>query len=129
MDNKKFNPARSSLGNPQQHSRRFPRFRAQLNLNVTLLGPDGSIDVHGLCNEISEGGLSGIIGHELAVGELVTLTLPLSPVEAPTALRAIVRWRDRLRHGFEFFMISGEQRAILRSFCERLNSQASGADV
>jgi hypothetical protein len=125
MEKNKLNPARSSPGTPSQHSRRFPRFRAQLKLIVTVLGPDGSIEVHGLCNEISEGGVGGIIGHELAVGELVTLTLQFSSTEPPIALRAIVRWRDRLRHGLEFFMLSAEQNAALHGFCERLESEAS----
>ncbi|HEX8818012.1 MAG TPA: PilZ domain-containing protein [Terriglobales bacterium] len=109
--------------NPRQHNRRFPRFRAQLNMTVTVLGPDGSFDVHGLCNEISEGGIGCIIGRELSVGELVTLALRFSPADPPTSLRAIVRWRDRLRHGLEFFMPSAEQSAALRAFCTRLSSE------
>jgi hypothetical protein len=122
MDKNRLDPTRPSHLNPRQHSRRFPRFRTQLNMTVTVLGPNGPFDVHGLCNEISEGGLGSIIGQELSAGELVTLSLQLSPPDPPFVLRALVRWRDRLRHGLEFFMPSADQRAVLHTFCDRLNT-------
>jgi len=36
----------------------------------------------------------------------------------PVSLRALVRWHNRLQHGFEFFGISSEQRAMIRDYCK-----------
>jgi len=101
--------------------RRIPRYRTDLRLTVTVLGRDGHFETHGLCNQIGEAGLGGIIGNELTIGEVVNLHLYLSPPSPPLHLRAIVRWRTRLQHGFEFFGINEEFSVQIREFCKRLS--------
>lgn len=101
--------------------RRLPRYRTDLRLTVTVLGHDGHFETHGLCNQIGEAGLGGIIGNELTIGEVVNLHLYLSTASPPLPLRAIVRWRTRLQHGFEFFAISEELSSQIREFCKRLS--------
>jgi hypothetical protein len=103
--------------------RRFPRYRADLKLTVLVLGQDGHFEINGLCNQIAEGGLGAIISSELSVGEMVNLQLSI-PIELqPILLRAVVRWRNRLQHGFEFFGISLQQRALIRDYCKDLTEQ------
>ena len=103
--------------------RRFPRYRTDLKLTVLVLGPDGHFEINGLCNQIAEGGLGAIISSELSVGEMVNLQL-LIPLELqPISLRAVVRWRKSLQHGFEFFEISSQQRTLIRDYCKDVSEQ------
>jgi len=46
------------------------------------------------------------------------LSLPLTPF--PIKCRALVRYRDGLRHGFEFLALSSQQREAIRKLCQAL---------
>jgi len=105
------------------YKRRFPRCRTDLKLTVLVLGPDGHFEVNGLCNQIGEGGLGAIISSELSIGEMVNLQLSIPLELEPISLRAVVMWRNRLQHGFEFFGISPQQRAMIRDYCKDLSEQ------
>ena len=59
---------------------------------------------------------------ELEVGEVVSLELSLPMVAHPAKVRALVRYRDGLRHGFEFLTMNKEQRNALRRVCEVLGT-------
>ena len=61
---------------------------------------------------------------ELETGEVVSmeLSLPMSPF--PIKFRALVRYRDGLRHGFEFLTMSAAQRHEIRRVCESLSTGA-----
>ncbi len=48
------------------------------------------------------------------------LSLPRSVY--PTKFRALVRYRDGLRHGFEFLALTVQQRDEIRRVCEMLAS-------
>lgn len=99
--------------------RRLRCYRTDLRLTVRVLGQDGHFETHGLCNQIGEGGIGAIIGSELSIGEVVNLNLYLS-ASKPTSIRAIVRWRTSLQHGFEFFGIKQEQGDEIHEFCKGL---------
>jgi hypothetical protein len=103
--------------------RRFPRYRTDLKLTVLVLGPDGHFEINGLCNQLAEGGLGAIISSELSVGEMVNLQLSIPLEQQPISLRAVVRWRKSLQHGFEFFEISSLQRALIRDYCKDVMEQ------
>ena len=92
-------------------------------MTVKVLGQDGHFQMNGLCNQIGEGGIAGIISAELPISELVDLQFSIPPESRPSTLRAIVRWRDRLQHGFEFFGISSELSAKIKTFCEVLSKR------
>lgn len=111
------------LPQDQRRRRRFPRYRTDLKLTVLVLGPDGHFQVNGLCNQIGEGGLGAIISSELTIGEMVNLQLSVPAEPQPISLRAVVRWRDRLQHGFEFFGAPSEERARIRDYCQTLPEQ------
>jgi hypothetical protein len=104
--------------------RRFPRYRADLKLGIRLLGPDGYSQLSGLCNQIGEGGLGAIISTELSIGEVVNLDLSLPSQPQPVSLRAVVRWRERLQHGFEFYGATPEQLAAIHGYCDTLTEEA-----
>ncbi len=48
------------------------------------------------------------------------LLLPLAPF--PIKFRALVRYRDGLRHGFEFLALTATQRDEIRRLCETLSA-------
>ena len=124
VDEKDITQNQPSPDDSYRARRRSPRYRTDLKLTVTVLGQQGHFQVNGLCNQISEGGLGAIIGGELTIGELVALHLSIPPEQPPIPLRAVVRWRNRLQHGFEFFGISSEQRAKIQAFCKELDESA-----
>jgi len=103
-------------------SRRFARYRASLKLRVLVLGAQGRLEITGLCNQLGEGGLGAIIGTELSIGEMVDVQLFLPSETDALSFRAVVRWRDRLQHGFEFFGMSADDSGKIRSFCKTLDT-------
>jgi PilZ domain len=92
-------------------------------VTVVVLGPKGHFEVDGLCNQIGEGGLGAIIASELPVAEVVNLQFSIPSQPDSISVRAVVRWRDRLQHGFEFFGIPSELRARIRAYCKDLTEQ------
>jgi hypothetical protein len=97
--------------------RRFPRYPANFKLSVQIFRPSGSVSLWGLCNELGEDGISGTLTGELQLGEVVSMELSIPAIGIPLKLRAIVRYCDGLRHGFEFLALSHEQREVLRRAC------------
>jgi len=67
--------------------------------------------------DISESGISAMLGLEVPFGEVVELdfTLPLGPV----TICAVVRQRNAFRYGFEFFD-SDTEREVIRRTCRDL---------
>ncbi len=108
----------------QRRRRRFPRYRTHLKLSIVVLGPEGHFQLNGLCNQIGEGGLGAIIGSELSVGEMVNLQLSMAAETEPISVRAVVRWRERLQHGFEFIGISEPQLATIHQYCNNLTEES-----
>jgi hypothetical protein len=92
-------------------------------VTVVVLGPKGHFEVNGLCNQIGEGGLGAIIASELPVAEVVNVQFSIPSQPDSISVRAVVRWRDRLQHGFEFFGIPSEIRARIRDYCKDLTEQ------
>ncbi len=74
----------------------------------------------GRSNELGEDGVGGTLTGELEAGEVVSMELSLPLAAYPLKLRALVRYRIGLRHGFEFLAINAEQRDVLRRVCEML---------
>ena len=57
-------------------------------------------------------------------GEIVSLEIPLPLSPYPLKVRAIVRYRDGLRYGFEFLTLTDPQRETIRRVCEMLAGKA-----
>jgi hypothetical protein len=53
----------------------------------------------------------------------VTLEMTLPSTAAPMKIRALVRYRDGLRHGFEFLALSTKQREAVNQTCETLKGR------
>ncbi len=76
----------------------------------------------GHSTEIGQDGIGATLTGELATGEIVSLEVPLPLSPYPLKVRAIVRYRQGLRYGFEFLTLSDSQRDMLRRVCEVLAS-------
>lgn len=93
-----------------------------MKMNAKVLRPEGHFEIGGLCNQIAEGGAGAIITDELTLGETVLLRLILPSETETISMRAVVRWRDRLQHGFEFLGTKSEQREKIIGYCKALSS-------
>lgn len=100
--------------------RRFPRYPVDVRVDITVFRDGNNTSFWGRSTEISEDGVGCTLTGEIESGEVVwmNITLPLST--NPVKLRALVRYRSGLRHGFEFLTRSPEQRRILQRTCEML---------
>ena len=78
----------------------------------------------GRSTEIAEDGIGATLTGELQNGEIVSLEIPLPLHSYTLKVRAIVRYRDGLRYGFEFLTLNDTQREILRRVCEVLATRA-----
>jgi hypothetical protein len=87
----------SNLASDLMDRRREPRFK--LEVAITIHSKTGGV-VKGHTVDISESGLSAMLGLELPVGELVEVdfTLPFGRV----TMYAVVRQRNAFRYGFQF---------------------------
>ena len=97
--------------------RRYPRYRTDFPLKVTVLRDDGYAELQGRCGDLGEGGFGAVLNAELSPGEVISLDFTLPQGEALLEVRAIVRYRKGLVHGFEFLGLSAVQQQKIRSVC------------
>lgn len=100
--------------------RRYPRYPVDIRLVVHVFRSGETVSFWGRSNEIGQDGIGGTVTGELDAGEVVSMELsfPLAPV--PMKIRAVVRYRAGLRHGFEFLTLNTDQREQIRLICEKL---------
>lgn len=74
----------------------------------------------GRTSELGQDGVGATLSGELKVGEVVSMELPIPVTPYFLKVRAIVRYSEGLRCGFEFLIVTDEQRETLRRVCEML---------
>jgi hypothetical protein len=102
-----------------QSPRRYPRYPADLRISLQVFRPSGTVSLWGRSTEVGEDGIGGTLSGEVEPGEVVSMELSL-PASHPMKLRALVRYRSGLRHGFEFLALTSQQKEILHRVCELL---------
>jgi PilZ domain-containing protein len=107
------------ISNPQS-ARRFPRYQADMRISVQVFRTGEFTSLWGRSNELGEDGVGGTLTGELEPGEVVSMEVSLPLATYPLKLRALVRYRQGLRHGFEFLALTSQQRDVLRRVCEML---------
>lgn len=112
----------SSKSVASQPSRRFPRFPLDIRVSAKVFRPNGSLDLWGRSIEFGQDGIGVTLTGELERGEVATLELTLPASSTPLKLRALVRYRDGLRHGFEFLGRDEMQRDLIKRACEFLSA-------
>src|SRR6476660_5714457 len=98
-------------------SRRYPRFPMDVRVSAKVFRADAQVALWGRSIEFGQDGIGVTLTGELEPGEVATLELTL-PNSIPMKLRALVRYRDGLRHGFEFLARDEVQREAIRRTCE-----------
>ena len=101
-------------------ARRYRRFPMDVRVSAKVFRPDAAIDLWGRSIEFGQDGIGVTLTGELEPGEVATLELTLPASATPLKLRALVRYRDGLRHGFEFLARDEMQREAIRRTCEIL---------
>jgi hypothetical protein len=101
-------------------SRRFARYPLDVNLSVHVFRSGTSVSLWGRSSELGEDGIGATLTGALEIGEVVSMEFALPMAASPIKFRALVRYRDGLRHGFEFLALNGAQHDEIRRACEVL---------
>jgi len=118
----KIEPSSNSLQSGAA-KRRYPRYPLDLRVSVQVLRAEGPISLWGRSNEIGADGIGVTLTGQLDPGEVVTLEMTLPAAPGLMKIRALVRYRDGLRHGFEFLALSPKQREAVNHTCETLEGR------
>jgi hypothetical protein len=106
------------------YARRYPRFALDCRLHVRMFHSGEFLNCWGRSTEIGQDGIGATLTGELDSGEIVSLEIPLPLSPYPLKVRAIVRYRQGLRYGFEFLTLTETQREMLRRVCEMLATKS-----
>jgi hypothetical protein len=115
---KKLAPAKPA------YARRFPRFPIDARMHVRMFQGGEFHSCWGHSTELGQDGVGATLTGELEKGEIVSLEIPLPLSPYPLKVRAIVRYRQGLRYGFEFLTLTDAQRESIRRVCEMLATKA-----
>ena len=98
---------------PERRQRRYPRFRTEFPVTLTLLSSEGHQSLNAHCRDLSIAGMGVLIADELRVGEVVALAFVLPGSAQPWQLRAVLRHRRGYHYGFEFLSTSEREDELL----------------
>lgn len=104
--------------------RRFPRFTVDVRMQVRMFQGGEFHSCWGRTTELGQDGIGATLTGELETGEIVSLEIPLPLSPYPLKVRAIVRFRQGLRYGFEFLTLDPQQRDILQRVSKMLADKA-----
>jgi hypothetical protein len=102
------------------YTRRYPRYALDVRLQVRMFQDGDFQSCWGRSTEMGQDGIGATLTGNLETGEIVTLEIPLPLTPYPIKVRAIVRYRQGLRYGFEFLTLNEAQRGTVRRVCEYL---------
>src|SRR5271166_1270075 len=106
------------------HARRFPRFTLDVRLQVRMFQDGEFRTCWGRSTELGQDGIGATLTGSLESGEIVTLEIPLPLTPYPIKVRAIVRYCQGLRYGFEFLTMNESQRDTVKRVCQYLATKA-----
>jgi hypothetical protein len=100
--------------------RKYPRYPLDVRVSVRVFRPEAPLELWGRSIELGQDGIGITLTGQLEPGEVATLELTLPASGTPLRLRGLVRYRDGLRHGFEFLARDGAQHDLILRTCELL---------
>ena len=100
--------------------RRYPRYRCEFPVAVSLFCEDGHRQLSAHCRDMSEAGIGVLLAAELTPGEVVSLTFALPEQSESWEVRAVLRHRRGFHYGFEFLSLSGGQARMLKDYLPSL---------
>jgi hypothetical protein len=98
-------------------TRRFPRHRFDARIQMSVFRDGANASVWGRTSELGEDGVGATLSSELTVGEVVSMEFPIPVLPYFMKVRAIARYSEGLRCGFEFLIVTEDQRETLRRTC------------
>jgi hypothetical protein len=109
---------------PHARRRRFERYSYDVRMQIGVFRDGATLRLWGRTNEVGQDGLGATITGELKAGEVVSMEFPIPMAPLLMKVRAIVRYSDGLRCGFEFLVVTAQQRETMRRLCEALAASA-----
>ncbi len=102
--------------------RRFKRYRYDVRMQASVFREGANNELWGRTSEVGLDGIGATLTGELKTGEVVSLEFPLPFAPLVMKVRAIVRYSDGLRCGFEFLVVTNHQRETMRRLAEVLEN-------
>lgn len=118
-------PGKAANRSPQRRLRRYPRYRSEFPVTVTLFSGNHHERLDAHCRDLSQGGIGVLIAADLAVGDVASLAFSLPNMPDPWAVRAVLRCRRGYQYGFEFLSLSQQQSNALAGYIPSLERSDS----
>jgi PilZ domain len=94
----------------------LPRFKVEVPITVEVSHPQRPVMIHGHTHDLGEGGVGAtILGKLPPQRRAVALKISLNGTKEPLVLRAHIRYRKGLRHGFKFTRMRAAEREAIRA--------------
>ena len=101
----------------QRRLRRFSRYRFDVRIQLSVFRDGTTSTYWGRTSELGQDGIGATVSGELLSGEVVSLEFPIPIPPNLMKVRAVVRYSEGLHCGFEFLVVTEEQRLLLRQVC------------
>ena len=102
--------------------RRFSRYRFDVRVQASVFRDGQTTTCWGRTSELGQDGIGATLSGEFRSGEVVSLEFPIPLPPHLIQLRAVVRYCDGLRCGFEFLVVTEEQKLMLHQVCVVLSN-------
>ena len=99
------------------HQRRFSRYRFDVRIQVSVFREGVTTTYWGRTSVLGQDGIGATLSGELQAGEVVSLEFPIPLPPHVMNLRAVVRYSEGLSYGFEFLVVTSEQKLMLHQVC------------
>jgi PilZ domain len=111
-----------AAANAQRRLRRYSRYRFDVRIELSVFRDGQTVTYWGRTSELGQDGIGATLSGELQGGEVVSLEFPIPIPPHLMKVRAVVRYSQGLRCGFEFLVVTDEQRVMLRQVCVVLSN-------
>jgi PilZ domain len=101
----------------KEYQRRFSRYPFDVRIQVSVFRDGTTTELWGRTSELGQDGLGATLSGGLQLGEVVSLEFPIPLPPHLAKIRAVVRYSEGLRCGFEFLVVPEAQKLILRQVC------------
>jgi hypothetical protein len=91
-----------------------------VHIQVAAFREGDMVTLWGRTSELGQDGVGATLTGELTPGEVVSMEFPIPVSPHLVKIRAVVRYRQGLHCGFEFLIMTEDQRQTLERVCEML---------
>jgi c-di-GMP-binding flagellar brake protein YcgR len=121
-------PGNAAKRAPERRKRRYPRYRSEFPVRVTLFSGEEHqfLDAH--CRDLSAAGIGMLLAAELTPGEVVELSFS-PPGLDHFRIRAVLRHRRGYHYGFEFLSLSEQQSNVVSGYLANLERADSDRNL